>query len=168
MDVPDKEYLISKQRTLESLHNDYKEKAYCCKRLPLLDIETDHIIPDELHLLLRITDVLLKNLIATAVASDKRSMKRKWKLLKGPMLNAVKSNIRRCGIPFDIWEAKENGMSSDKAVSYSFTSLVGYKKKNLLKFFPSKITLCQPSNCAKCVQKLWEVVFAYMSTVNHV
>ena len=27
-----------------------------CDKLPLLDIELDHVIPDELHLMLRVTD----------------------------------------------------------------------------------------------------------------
>ena len=33
------------------------------KNPPLLKVEPDHIIPNELHLLLRVTDVLLRNII---------------------------------------------------------------------------------------------------------
>ena len=51
---------------------DYKTKEFSCKQPPLLEIETDHIIPDELHLLLRITDVLTDNLITTAITHDKK------------------------------------------------------------------------------------------------
>ena len=37
----------------------------------LLDLELDHIIPDELHLMLRISDVLIKALIDTARTYDR-------------------------------------------------------------------------------------------------
>ncbi|XP_065920007.1 uncharacterized protein [Dysidea avara] len=154
--IEDTEYLVTNRRTLESLYEDYREKQYSCKHLPLVHIETDHIIPDELHLLLRITDILLKNFIATAVAHDKRLMKTRWKLKQGPMVRSVILNIRRCGIPFDIWMKKNDDESSDKS-NYSYTSLVGYRKKNLLKFFPSKIPLCHPSTEVKRVAQLWIV-----------
>ena len=74
------------------------------QKLPLLHIDIKHIIPDELHLLLRITDVLLKIFIATAVAHDKRTMGTRWKLKRGPMANAIIVNIRHCRIPFHIWD----------------------------------------------------------------
>ena len=106
-DVNDSEYLVTRKRTLQSILDDHQRKEYCCQNPPLLNIETDHIIPDELHILLRITDVLLKNLISTAVAEDKKSKRLQWKLMEGPMLNAVISNIRRCGIPFSVWENNE-------------------------------------------------------------
>ena len=124
-DVNDSEYLITKKRTLQSIFDDHQQNEYCCKNLPLLYIETDHIIPDELHILLIITDVLLKNLIATAVAEDKKSKRLQWKLMEGPMLNAVISNIQQCGILFGIWE---NNEETTKKGTYSFTSLVGYRR----------------------------------------
>ena len=62
---------------------------------------------------------------------------------------------RRCGIPFNIWEKDDEDA---KKGSYAFTSLVGYRKKNLLKFFPSKIPQCQPPARASEVQQLWKVI----------
>jgi len=153
--VVDSQYTITNRRTLQSLIDDYETKEYGCKHLPLLNIEIDHIIPDELHLLLRITDVLLKNLIRTAVAHDKKTMGTRWKLKKGSMTNSVILCIRRCGIPFNIWEKDDEDA---KKGSYAFTSLVGYRKKNLLKFFPSKIPQCQPPARASEVQQLWKVI----------
>ena len=50
--VVDSQYTITNRRTLQSLIDDYETKEYGCKHLPLLNIEIDHIIPDELHLLL--------------------------------------------------------------------------------------------------------------------
>ena len=40
---------------------------YCCTHEPLLNIELDHVILDELHLLLRIVGVLLGNLLEEVI-----------------------------------------------------------------------------------------------------
>ena len=48
-----------------------KEK-YCCKNPPPINIETDHIILDELHLILRIMDVLFGNLIKDVICCDQQ------------------------------------------------------------------------------------------------
>lgn len=54
------------KRTLEEIieksKNKGNKKKYCCEFEPLLHIDTDHIILDELHLLLRILDVLINNI----------------------------------------------------------------------------------------------------------
>jgi len=136
--VQDSEYLIRCKRTLDNIIKDHSKKKYSCKHLPLIQIEPDYVIPDELHLLLRITDVLLRNLIATAITHDKRTLRTRWKLKTGPMLYQLISNIRRCGIPFKIWKNEDTQKSED----YCFTSLTGNNKKKLLKYFPSKIPLC--------------------------
>jgi len=44
---------------------------YGCINMPLVDIELDHVIPDELHMLLRVTDVLIQNLINAATSHDR-------------------------------------------------------------------------------------------------
>ena len=49
------------------------EQKFCFVETPLLKIPFDHIILDELHLLLRITDVLLSNLIEDAMEWDDKS-----------------------------------------------------------------------------------------------
>ena len=45
-----------------------KTKNFCCVNTPLINIELDHVILDELHLLLRIMDVLIKNLVTESSA----------------------------------------------------------------------------------------------------
>ena len=37
---------------------------------PMLNIKLDRVIPDELHLLLTVTDVLINNIITSAVSYD--------------------------------------------------------------------------------------------------
>lgn len=45
-------------------------KRLGCINSPLLDIELDHIVVDELHLLLRISDRLIDNLVVRAAELD--------------------------------------------------------------------------------------------------
>ena len=47
-----------------------QENKYCCDHEPLLHIELDHVVLDELHLLLRILDVLIENLVTDALDWD--------------------------------------------------------------------------------------------------
>ena len=67
MKVEDTVYLVKKKRTLKMLQR--KESHYSLDE-PMLNIELDHVIPDELHLLLRVTDVLINNIITSAISYD--------------------------------------------------------------------------------------------------
>lgn len=44
---------------------------YCCNRKSLLIIEIDHIVVDEPHLMLRVTDILTDNLTSECLDWDK-------------------------------------------------------------------------------------------------
>ena len=61
---------------LSPLPGPYRKLKRCPKNQritmgePLLNIDLDHIIVDELHLLLRITDILTSNLITEAIEWD--------------------------------------------------------------------------------------------------
>ena len=90
---------------------------------PLLRINLDNVIPDELHLILRITDVLIRNLIHAAASHDARN---------GRSVRLLES-IRSCGVSFN----------SNKA-AFNFTSLVGSSKLKLLEKLPPKLKDCQP------------------------
>ena len=56
-----------KLRELEDLKGDGN---FSCVNLPLLHIKLDHVIPDELYLMLRVTDVLIEAAINTVTAYD--------------------------------------------------------------------------------------------------
>ena len=51
------------QRTSQNLKEDVVKNDFGVRAQPLVSIEPEHIIIDELHLLLRICDKLLRNLI---------------------------------------------------------------------------------------------------------
>ena len=86
-------------RTLENLKQEKKksEKNYCSIHKPLLKLHLDHIVADELHLLLRITDVLLRNVIMEVMEWDKEQQmtqksKNKHEHLD-KLVNIIKENI---------------------------------------------------------------------------
>lgn len=45
-------------------------RSFGVKHNPLLNIELDHVVPDELHLLLSVTDELERNLIRQVLEQD--------------------------------------------------------------------------------------------------
>lgn len=61
-------------RTLDEIINlaGKRKDNFCCENEPLIFIDLDHVILDELHLLLRITDVLINNLIEDVLELDKK------------------------------------------------------------------------------------------------
>ena len=69
----DREFNYFNSPPLARILQDIKEMSkksrdnYGCCREPLLNIELDHIVVDELHLLLRITDILTANLITEVI-----------------------------------------------------------------------------------------------------
>ena len=97
--------------------------------IPLLNIDLDHVILDELHLLLRIMDVLIQNLVTEAVQWDQAdNWNKRKKDQKNIHLDNLKSTIRSCGTSFEIWEkSNADGKGSGQ---YDFNSiLVADKKK---------------------------------------
>lgn len=153
------------RRTTDELREFANKKTgenYCCCHEPLLNIPLDHIIPDELHLMLRVTDILLENLIEDAMQWDdkesslsggKKNLAEKSRHVK----NLVKS-INSCGVTFHLWEKKNaDGKGSG---TWDWTSLMGDDRKKLLRELPLKLVIptdcIQPETCEKVAQ-LWKV-----------
>ena len=89
------------------------ELGYINQRL--INIDLDYILPDELHLLLRITDRLIENLINAAVAYDNKS-----NILEGPIIKIL---FKKCGI------VESHLISMFKLKNKrEFTSLTGSKR----------------------------------------
>ena len=121
-------------RTLESLKTGTEPGSI---HPPLLDLPLHNIIPDELHLLLRITDRLIENLINGAVQNDSP----RSKPLEGDMVKELLKEIRSCGVPFNVKETSRK---------YEFTSLTGTDRKKLLLYLPDKLGMCQPVEYICC------------------
>ena len=69
-----------------------QENTYCCDYEPLLYIKLDHVVLDELHLLLRILDVLIENLVRDALDWDRRENWEKGKVNKKMKLKQFAGN----------------------------------------------------------------------------
>ena len=136
--------LNPKRRALSELTADGE---FSCINKPLLDLELDHIIPGELHLMLRVTDVLIRALIETARAYDKHQrrvlgIQRSYKALDGLMLKNLISAIRNCEVYFNVYEDEQDG-------TVECPSLLGPDKMKLLKHLPDKLVGCQPTEMVK-------------------
>ena len=116
---------------------------------PLLKIPLENVIPDELHLLLRVMDVLIRNLIHAAGTYDAKNSRRGNDILDGVMVKKLLECIRGCGVSFTIYD------STKKA--FDFTSLVDGDKIKLLTKLPAKLKDCQPVEFADTVEQLWKV-----------
>ena len=128
-----------------------KDNYGCCKE-PLLDIELDHIIVDELHLLLRITDVLTSNLITEVIEWDIEENLESTSN-KQVHLNKLINSIRSCGVSFDVWK-KKNADGKESSI-YDWTSLMGNDKKILLYHLPEKMHDFLRSETVDKVIKIW-------------
>jgi len=87
--------LNNKERKLDSLKNGSEPGSI---HPPLLELKLECVIPDELHLLLRIMDRLIEKLINAAVANDSSHSKP----LEGDMVKLLIHHIRSYGVSFTI------------------------------------------------------------------
>jgi hypothetical protein len=91
------------QRTSQNLKEDVVKNGFGVHAQPLVSIEPEHIIIDELHLLLRICDKLLKNLIVhTKTLDDKNAVHGE----KSDFLGQLTEKIRGCGVSFYTWTTR--------------------------------------------------------------
>eukprot|EP00731_Ephydatia_muelleri_P010323 Em0005g909a len=120
--------LKHKARTIEDIEScaGNSRESYSVKYCPLLPIDLDHVIPDELHWFLRVMDVLLENVVLQAVQWDVKVNKKQADLLQGAMLQKLVESIQACGVPFQIWR-KDSGSSA-----LDWTSLGGAGMRKVL------------------------------------
>ncbi|XP_028417141.1 uncharacterized protein LOC114541415 [Dendronephthya gigantea] len=143
-------------RSLEEIQElcEKSTNNFCCAKKPLLNIDLNHTIIDELHLLLRVTDVLLENLVNECVNWDKED---EMDIMKGDERGVHLSNlvevIRSCGVSFNVWEKRDvNGRTSGQ---YEWTSLMGHDKKILLAELPEKMGLFLHPETSNLVAQIW-------------
>ncbi|CAG2214315.1 unnamed protein product [Mytilus edulis] len=137
------------KRTIKEITDLSKlsKKQFGVKHKPLIIIEPSHIVPDELHLLLRIFDVLLRNLIDDATDKDVKEQARTRKLAKDNITELVEK-IRSCGVTFAIW--------SSKAGDTDWTSLTGNAVKKVLRNLPDKLFFIIHNDTHEDTVQLWK------------
>jgi hypothetical protein len=118
------------QRTSQNLKEDVVKNDFGVRAQPLVSVEPEHIIIDELHLLLRICDKLLRNLILDTKTLDDKKVAHGE---KSDFLGQLTEKIRVCGISFYIWTKKGTRCELD------WSSLTGSDYKKLLENLPTKL-----------------------------
>ena len=160
MSVDEKVYTDSskKARTLQKM-KDLSSHSYssCTRHLgcvlpPLVNIPLDHIVLDELHLLLHIMDVLIRNLILYADGEDHRQKAHHG--VESHNVRKLEQAIRSCGVCFQIWQNKE---PTGKPIpgSFDWTALSGKHKFLVLKKLPAKMDKILKEDVSPQVAKLW-------------
>lgn len=144
------------KRTLEEIKNLCQKKGdnFGCIHPPLINIDLDHVVPDELHLLLRITDRLLENIIDEILERDSITDFNKPKgSPKGLLLQHFVNDVNDLGITFSTWYKKNADGSRSNILEY--TSCVGAQKKLLLRKLPSILAKYLYPDTAEIVCKIW-------------
>lgn len=85
---------VNEPRTRTTIEQCQGSQSKVCVH-PLLNFEVNDIVIDELHLMLRVTDILLRNLIWAMLHMDMRDNGETH-------LKALVDEIRSCGISFKV------------------------------------------------------------------
>ena len=160
MSVAEDVYTKMKARSLGSM-KDLASHGYStcakhlgCVRLPLIFISLDQIVLDKLHLLLRVMDVLIRNLILYMDSRDHKNRAHHGEV--SHCVEQLEDNIQSCGVSFQIWQNRE---PTGKPIpgSYDFTALSGKYKLQVLERLPSRMDSFLPEGLAPQVARLWKV-----------
>ena len=104
--------------------------------------------------MLRVTDVLTRNLITAAIKYDKEittTRRANYDILSGCMVKNLLTAVRSYGVTFEIRADKTATMGFD------FISLMGKEKMKLLDNLPQRLEECQLEEFCSLVQKIWKV-----------
>ncbi|XP_028417002.1 uncharacterized protein LOC114541217 [Dendronephthya gigantea] len=142
-------------RTLEEIKKCALKQNLSCVHPPLVDIPLQNIVLDELHVMLRVTDILTRNLVTAAISWDKKENYDRRPCERTNLhVEALLSAINSCGVCFKIWEKKDaDGKGSG---TYDFTSLMGSDKKLLLSNLPEKLDGVVDEGTSATVIKIWK------------
>ncbi|XP_046557388.1 uncharacterized protein LOC124266631 [Haliotis rubra] len=116
---------------------------------PLLKIEVEDYVLDELHLLLRITDLLERNLIDEVKTRDEEERTSKG---QPTHMDKLVKSIKDCGVSFSFWQDKETR-------KLKWTSLNGQEKRKLLAKLPQTLKGKLRPNTEERVLRLWSLLF---------
>lgn len=126
------------EKNMEQIITNYKDVNGHIHPPLFKMIAIDHIIFDELHVFLRITDRLWELVLAEIKGRN---------LFNDLTREVIIKEMQRLKVPFYFWENKESH-------NWEYTSLVGDDKEKVLRFFNLKL-LFKPSR-AKLIRKLWD------------
>ncbi|XP_074662584.1 uncharacterized protein LOC141915078 [Tubulanus polymorphus] len=145
-------------RTHENLCDDALRSQFCVERLPLFSVDMKNLVVDELHLLLRVGDVLLRNLIFDIKdVDDEASFARDLSAsVIGQNLHGLVRLIQECGVVFHIWEVRDP-VTLKGTGKLEWSSLQGSEFKKLFNQLPDKLSTSKimHEDTMTDVLKLW-------------
>ena len=145
----DKRTLATMQQCRQHLPGS-KERLGCVEE-PLVGIAIDRIAIDTLHLMLRVTDVLLRNLVYAMNRKDRVASHSG--AATTAQLDKLVSAIQSCGVTFRVWKDRE-GKGND---CYKWTSLRGRDRRTVLKRLPPLLPdLFDDPSVGPVVESLWK------------
>lgn len=130
---------------------------YGCINEPLLNILLTNVIADELHLLLRITDKLLQNIIDEVLERDAiEDFNKPRGRPKEVYLTKLVKNINDLGISFSVWNKKKMQMAQ-RATSKNSQAYLDLRKRNfLLKGISPRFSEFLYPDICDTVKKIWK------------
>lgn len=107
---PQNYYWMDGNRRTLAENKDLANKSnnnYGCIRSALLKIPIENVRVDELHLLLRVTDRLEKNILNNAIEKDKKdNLNKAPSARKHKTMQKTIEGINSCGVSFSVWEKR--------------------------------------------------------------
>ena len=159
MSVSKDQYTGSNMRTLDKMKMCEKQKGVeskkGCVRLPVIEVEPKDCVVDELHLFLRITDILFNNVFARLHATLDLKSKLHGTIADDHVCRAT-YKIRKMGISFSVWLSQEgNGKQSRSGLE--LTPLNRNEKRKVLKNLPEFFDEFLKAEQSAQLAKLWIV-----------
>ncbi|CAB3986080.1 Hypothetical predicted protein [Paramuricea clavata] len=134
------------RRTLDNIRECCLNQTFSCEHPPLLNIPLENIVLDELHLMLRITEALDRDLAANL---EKAPHNRQPIHLQ----NLIKA-ICSCGVSFSVWEKWDSDGQASGV--HEFTSLIGTDRKILLENLSAKLDGVIELSTSATVIRIWK------------
>lgn len=135
-------------RTRDNMKSDCDELKHGVQFSPLFDIEPSAVVPDTLHMTIRICHRLLDALVIELDDLDCQA-KVQNPTSKNEHMAKFIALINSLGVRFDVWEDDKKG--------HAFTTLTGDECKLLLRSIPEKAKGLLHSDTESAVLSLWSI-----------
>ena len=119
---------------------------------PIFAIEPDSVVIDELHLFMRIFDILTRNLIYELISRDRHDRRSPTDT---PSIKKLEATISAFGVTFRVWE-KRDACGKPSGI-YDWTSLKGSDMKTVLRSLPSHFSSLLRAEIWEVMAKIWMV-----------
>lgn len=145
-------------RTAKNMREDCLNEANGMKNVPLFNVEPIFIIPDVMHMGIRIMNRLINGLLVDVEDHDNRSKVPNPKASSSAPKNII-DEINNSGVKFEVWQDERKGMR--------FTSLTGGEMKRLLKLLPDKLPGHLPVRTEEKTVVLWKLFDEVLEHLEH-